>query len=463
MYGGIFSLSLLAVSFFIIYNAAIINQNNTKQEIIKSIENIEKYIRSEGQLTEDILSSLVDNKYIEVNVVNFSQRKTVSSSFGPQPPFIEPKGRDKDMSNVREKIINKNGKEYSIEGEPGQEFMLVERIVHTKTDEYMVQAYKMLNENDSYIRTFTIRLGFIDLLGILCAFLIGKSISHTMLKPIESIRTTAERISIEDLSQRIDVTGPDDEMKELSFTFNSMIDRLEAAFKKQNQFISDASHELRTPISVIQGYANLINRWGKSDPTVLQESIDSIIAETEHMSTLVKKLLFLAKSDQNNMHIQKEYISLNQLTKDVVKEINVMEIERQIEYEETAEVIIFADADLIKQLLWIHAENSIKYTKNGSTIGFKVYSNGRYGCIDVWDNGIGMAKEDIPFLFDRFFRADKSRNKEIPGTGLGLSIAKWIIDSNEGCILVESEQGKGTRFINQFKLCDKQGSKERKL
>ena len=144
-----------------------------------------------------------------------------------------------------------------------------------------------------------------------------------MLKPVEEIQQTAERISIEDLSQRIDTSGPDDEMKELAETFNSMISRLENSFQKQNQFISDASHELRTPISVIQGYANLINRWGKSDPTVLEESIQSILAETEHMSQLIKKLLFLAKSDQNRIPVQKEQFCLNELVKEVVKEMEI--------------------------------------------------------------------------------------------------------------------------------------------
>ena len=453
MYGGIFSLSLLVVSFFIIFNAAVLKQNDTKQEILKSIENIETYLHENGSIDEDSLASLVENKYVEVVVIDFKDKKSIKSTFGPPPPFIDNfRQRNMEGGKVREKVIDEDGKDYMIESDRGQEFMIVEKRVNTKDGEYMIQGYKMLSDNMLYIRAFAFRLILIDVLGIFCAFWIGKSISRSMLKPVKNIRQTAERISIEDLSQRIDVTGPDDEMKELSVTFNSMIDRLETAFKKQSQFISDASHELRTPISVIQGYANLINRWGKSDPTVLQESIDSILAETDHMTMLIKKLLFLAKSDQNSLHAQKEKMSLNQVVKEIVKELGVMEVKKQIELEEKEEVEIFADPSLIKQLLWIHTENAMKYTPENGLIQFCIYKDEKYAYVSVSDNGAGLSKEDVPLIFDRFYRADKSRNKEIPGTGLGLSIAKWIADVHHGKIMVESEPQKGTTFINCFAL-----------
>lgn len=453
MYGGIFSLSLLVVSFLIIFNAAVLKQNDTKQEILKSIENIETYLHQNGAIDEDTLASLVENKYVEVIVIDFKDKKSIKSTFGPPPPFIDNfRQRNMDGAKVREKVIDEDGKDYMIESDRGQEFVIVEKRLNTKDGEYMIQGYKMLSDNMLYIRAFAFRLILIDVLGIFCAFWIGKSISRSMLKPVKNIRQTAERISIEDLSRRIDVTGPDDEMKELSVTFNSMIDRLETAFKKQSQFISDASHELRTPISVIQGYANLINRWGKSDPTVLQESIESILAETDHMTMLIKKLLFLAKSDQNSLHAQKEKMSLNQVVKEIVKEIGVMEVKKQIELEEKAEVEIFADPSLIKQLLWIHTENAMKYTPENGLIQFCVYKDEKYAYVSVSDNGAGLSEEDIPLIFDRFYRADKSRNKEIPGTGLGLSIAKWIADTHDGKIIVESEPQKGTTFINCFML-----------
>ena len=159
-----------------------------------------------------------------------------------------------------------------------------------------------------YVKYIALRLFYVNILGIILAALMGSYISNVMLKPIRKIKETAKRISVEDLSQRIEIDGPDDEIKELSVTFNSMIDRLEESFEQQSRFVSDASHELRTPISVINGYANLINRWGKDDPEILQEAVNNILEETDHMSVMIKNLLFLAKSDQNRNHVQRSRI-----------------------------------------------------------------------------------------------------------------------------------------------------------
>lgn len=480
MYGGIFSLSLLIISFFVLVNVTVIEQNNIKEEMKKTVENIDDYIKNGGELSQETLEALLENKYIEVNVVDVKNHKVYKNSVGKLPSFVRqiqsqppPHGFLEEERNNRSEELEKKGfkvdiakefnmddKAYFISGRDGKEFVLLEKEINFEENCYLVQAFKMLQKNDYYFRSFGLRLFLIDILGIFLSFLIGRYISRRMLKPVEEIQQTAERISIEDLSQRIDTSGPDDEMKELAETFNSMISRLENSFQKQNQFISDASHELRTPISVIQGYANLINLWGKSDPTVLEESIQSILAETEHMSQLIKKLLFLAKSDQNRIPVQKEQFCLNELVKEVVKEMEITtETKRNIIIKEQKTVEIYADSSMIKQLLWIHCENALKYTKQNDSITFHIYEQCEYGCVDVQDNGVGMNEEDVTRIFDRFYRADKSRNKEIPGTGLGLSIAKWIAESNDGKISVESELEKGTIFHNAFPLKKKKNQK----
>ena len=472
LYGGIFSLSLLIISFFLMTNAMTISEYTLSQELFHTMKNVEEFVKSGGVLTNENIESLLDNKYVEILVMDSSSNEVIKSSVGETPPFIDAIRAQINFHQPQENFTegeasptvipppfsfkprNMMGVNYNIiVSENGPQFMVTENRFEYNQTRYFTVAYKMMGDQEHYFYVLALRLICIDVVGIFLSFLIGKYISSLILRPVKNIMETAERISIEDLSQRIDVTGPDDEMKELTITFNSMIERLDTSFQKQTQFISDASHELRTPISVIQGYANLINRWGKSDPSILQESIDSIIAETEHMSTLIKKLLLLAKGDQNKNHIQKMKMDLHDAAADIMRELTVMDDSHKIIYEKGEPVMIYGDPDLIKQLIWIMVENSIKYTpEEGGQIKLSIWKDTHCAYLSVSDNGVGIAAEDVKKIFDRFYRADKSRNKEIPGTGLGLSIAKWIMDIHGGSIQVESEVGKGSTFINQFPL-----------
>lgn len=477
LYGGIFSFSLLIISLFMILNITAIQQQTIRRELTATISNIENYLRQGNSLSNDALQGLLDNKYVEVSIYSQEEKVYYYSHFGEGPFFTQSNEFNLQGSNVYfvkeeelaaqkqrafaekgfkinvQKEDPENCTEYILENSKRQQLMLISTVMPSKKSFYRVDVFKSIGLNTNFLRGFIIKLGTVDFIGIFCAFLIGRYISRRMLQPVEAIRSAAERITIEDLSQRIETEGPDDEMKELTVTFNSMIDRLESSFQRQNQFVSDASHELRTPISVIQGYANLINRWGKSDPDILQESIDSILGETEHMSALIRKLLFLAKGDQNRMLVQKKFVSLNEIAGEIVKELEILEVPREIIFEEKDRVEIWGDPDLIKQLLWIHAENALKYTKDGGLITVRVWKDKKNAYVSVSDNGVGISQQHLPRIFDRFYRVDQSRNKGISGTGLGLSIAKWIADSHFGYISVESKKGEGTTFMNAFALC----------
>lgn len=468
LYGGIFTVSLLFLSLFMLWNIPDMQRSTTRRELQHTMESVQEYLSAGKMLTNGALMQMQEDGYVEVNIYQFADN-TMFSTMGELPSFIHPPDRMEWTENrppyLQEKELRQKGfeinirrespdgrVEYIIENKSEQKFMLISE--HFKTDAglYRIQVFRRMADGDYMVLNFMSKLLIADVIGVFCAFLIGQYISRRMLKPVAAIREAAERISIEDLSQRISTEGPEDEMKELTETFNSMIDRLEGSFQKQNQFVSDASHELRTPISVIQGYANLINRWGKSDPAVLQESIDSILTETEHMSALIRQLLFLAKSDQSRLSLQKTEISLNEVSAELVREMALLNTQADISYTEEDQVEIFADYNMIKQLLWIHGENALKYAKENAKVEVKVWKDQEFGYVSVKDDGVGISEEDIPKIFDRFYRADKSRNKEILGTGLGLSIAKWIMDSHDGEILVESRVDEGTVFTNRFHL-----------
>lgn len=443
IYTVLFSIVLILISCFIIGNAWIYYNSVSKSEITEVADKVENYILSGGEINKENISALVDNKYIEVKVTTLDEEFNIGTMERPDmyptnenPPDIMP-----DRGN------NKFGYRQIME----EEYMYAHRRVDYNDKVYIVDVFRLFNHEQSVINLFLIIFLVGNAIAILLAFLISKYISKKILKPIRDITATANNISINDLEQRMEVPQADDEIRTLIVTFNDMISRLDKSFANQKQFISDASHELKTPISVIDGYVNLIDRWGKDDEAVLKESIDSIKAETEHMSKLVQQLLFLARTDNNTTNIASEKFSLNEVASEVLKDIGVLDVNAETKLIENGDISIVGDEHLIKQLIWIFCENAIKYSRENPKITIEVGRNKDGAYVSVADNGIGISKEDIPHIFDRFFRADKSRNKTIDGNGLGLSIAHWIIKSHNAEVKVDSEENKGTKFTVVFK------------
>lgn len=280
--------------------------------------------------------------------------------------------------------------------------------------------------------------------GLIIITMVGAMASKRFLSPVETMTKTVKEISINALDKRLDVKGSKNELKDLANTFNEMLNRIEISVEQQNQFVSDASHELRTPISVIQGYANLLDRWGKDDKEVLQESISSIRSEAQNMKELVEKLLFLARSDKNTQKVEKQFFMMDELIQEIVKETKLIDVIHHIENDYNTEFQIYADRKLMKEALRIFIDNSIKYTPEGGIIKIDSYLKDSSAVITIGDTGSGISEEDLPNIFNRFYRADKSRTKSSGGTGLGLSIAKWIVENHNGKIHVWSKSDIGT-------------------
>lgn len=283
-----------------------------------------------------------------------------------------------------------------------------------------------------------------NIIGLIIIIIIGSRASKKFLSPVETMTKTVKEISINVLDKRLDVRGSKNELKDLAKTFNDMLDRIQKSVDQQNQFVSDASHELRTPISVIQGYINLLDRWGKNDKEILEESISAIKSESENMKDLVEKLLFLARGDKNTQKIEKQNFMVNELIQEILKETKLIDSTHQIENEYSQEFEINADRKLIKEAVRIFVDNSIKYTPEGGTIKLDSYKKDDKAIITIGDTGAGISSEDLPYIFDRFYRADESRTKTSGGTGLGLAIAKWIINNHNGIVDVWSKPDIGT-------------------
>ncbi|HHV64215.1 MAG TPA: HAMP domain-containing protein [Peptococcaceae bacterium] len=279
-------------------------------------------------------------------------------------------------------------------------------------------------------------------------------------QPLKEMTQTVKDISERNLNLRLNVSGSKNELKELALTFNEMMNRIEDYYNRQKQFVSDASHELRTPIAVIQGYGELLDRWGKNDPAVLQESIDAIKNEAKNMQELIDKLLFLARHDKDSFIYQKEEFSLTEMLQDIVRETQLIDNTHQIVANIHKEEAIFADKNMIKQAIRIFIDNALKYTPPGGEIIISLDSEDEYCTVSIKDTGPGMSKEELEHIFDRFYRAQLARTQVKGGHGLGLAIAKIIITGHGGKIKVRSKVGMGSEFIILLKKHHLDGSKK---
>ncbi|AQS58116.1 two-component sensor histidine kinase [Desulforamulus ferrireducens] len=325
-------------------------------------------------------------------------------------------------------------------------FVLVLKDTHVWNSQIVhVQVTRYLAKETMAVGILFISLSILTILAIIVVVIIGWRKSKKMLKPVEVMTKTVKNITINALDTRLDVSGSQDELKELAETFNSMLDRIQHSYEQQQQFVSDASHELRTPIAVIQGYANLLDRWGKNDQAVLEEAIGSIKTEAANMQELVEKLLFLARGDKNRLQIEKKDILLPELIDEVIKETKLITKNKNIFSQQCDNITLRADRKLLKEAIRIFVDNSIKYTPEGGNIIINCYAENAKAVLTVEDTGIGISAEDLPHIFNRFYRADKSRTKQTGGTGLGLAIAKRIIQLHDGTIKVSSILNQGTK------------------
>ena len=249
------------------------------------------------------------------------------------------------------------------------------------------------------------------------------------------------------------VTTGDKDLRSIEVALNGLLRQMQEAKLQQMRFVSDASHELRTPIAVIQGYVNMLDRWGKTDESVLDESIEALKAESDHMQELVEALLFLARGDSGRNALNRTDVNIAQVVSEVWEESCMIDADHTytcgvVDADlENPMLVTEGDLGMIKQSLRIIVQNAQKYSPTGSTITLSARRSKGDVCYVVQDEGIGMSAEEVRHIFERFYRADGARDGQADGSGLGLSIAKWIVDAHDGSIEVISREGVGTRFV----------------
>lgn len=274
----------------------------------------------------------------------------------------------------------------------------------------------------------------------------GYWLAGRALAPIEAIRQRAASLSAQDLSQRLDMSLPDDEVGRLAHTFNEMLERLDESFRRQRRFTADASHELRTPLAVIQGEVDVTLEQPRTQADYV-EALASIGDESERMSRLINELLLLARSDADELPLHCEALDLADLLRVLAGELQAQA--RATDVNLTVDLPqplpVYADADRMLQLFINLLENAFTYAS-----GSRVILSGRRRAaavvISVADSGPGIAPEHLPHLFERFYRVDKARSRKSGGSGLGLAIVQEIVQAHRGEIAVESSEHRGTVF-----------------
>ncbi len=289
---------------------------------------------------------------------------------------------------------------------------------------------------------------------LVAACVIIPSRTYRRLKPLYNVAEAAKELKNIDINSDLEENGGNfeihtgkEELAGLEEAVNDLLKRTISSYQSQIRFVSDASHELRTPIAVIKGYVNMLDRWGREDKEVLDESIESIKDEAENMGRLVENLLFLARGDSGRAVIRFEKLVINELICDIYDEFSMIDKDHEFRLDLRIDVEATADAALLKQCLRILVDNAVKYSPEGTDIILRLRERDeRYYAIEVQDYGIGIKQEEVGKIFERFFRSDPARNRQSGGYGLGLSIAKWIADKHKGFFEVLSYENLGTRI-----------------
>ena len=290
-------------------------------------------------------------------------------------------------------------------------------------------------------------LFLLDVLGIGGALVFGRLVSRRILTPIKTMNELAREIAFEKMSGRIPLGTADDELNELAKTLNDMLDRLQGDINRQRQFVSDASHELRTPAAVIKGYIDFIETYGTQDEALLRENLKIIGSEAKNMQDLLENLLFLSRTDRHTQKLHKKILDLDDIVDEVMRKMKTVVKTHKVELIKNEPAQIYGDETTIRQMIRIFLDNAVKYTPEGGSICVVSVRDGEKVALSISDTGIGIAPNNQDKIFDRFFRIDsEDLVSEANGSGLGLSIAKWIADSHDIKISVDSELGKGTTF-----------------
>ncbi|HWI49474.1 MAG TPA: HAMP domain-containing histidine kinase [Rummeliibacillus sp.] len=357
------------------------------------------------------------------------------------------------IENYKPKLQDEN---YQVETYKGKTILSFNiPVIWTDGSVVYVQMMQSMKNVASTLSLLKLVLSGMTVLAAILVLLSSMTLAEIVLRPIQRLTATMKRSSKSGTFEKIDVSKQGkDELGEMSQTFNDMMSQLEQNYRKQEQFVSNASHELKTPLTVIESYARLLKRRGFDNKEVAEESVEAILSESIRMSEMIQQMLELAKNKER-IPVQKDRVDIHNLLDQTLNQMH-QAYNRSFYLHGKGPVFLTTDEQKIKQLLFIFLENARRYSDED----IHVYLSENPLVIKIQDSGEGIAAEHIPHLFERFYRVSQDRNRKTGGTGLGLAIAKEIAAQLNIDLSVESTVGVGTTMILTFNKLEEEQQHE---
>lgn len=405
--------------------------NNDINDIINAQKDGSKSVDEDYR--QPVVRRLTDSHLI-VNIYNPQKKVVFSTGKALKKPTFSSKTMVKMVDGTHHKILVGTQTIYSKNGHKLLGYLQVENGLNGYYKSY---------------RQLLLVCFFAMLLVILMSGLLGYFLSLFLLRPLDDIHDTVREISKDPTSEvRVPQTKRNNELAELTDMFNEMLDRMQRYIDQQSQFVGDVSHELRTPVAIIQGHLEMLQRWGKDDPKVLDESLNASLAETKRMKNLVQEMLDLSRAEQVEINFRNEQTVVNDVVHQVFNNFKMLYPDFTFNLDDDLYEPIISNIyrDHLEQVLVILCDNAIKYSNDRKEIHLSLSRGMNTVEIGVQDFGEGISPEDAAKVFDRFYRVDKARSRKKGGNGLGLSIAKRLIEGYGGSISLESSLGAGSIF-----------------
>ncbi|HTX58442.1 MAG TPA: HAMP domain-containing sensor histidine kinase [Verrucomicrobiae bacterium] len=429
----------------IFYDEAMAGANNTMRDIVQSVTEPPPF--SLADPTAGTLESLYNSN----NLANWDSPTTfiqVDSATGY--PLAKTGNLGGTTIPPNPNLSAKHDTAYRRIEMEARPFIVEDRLLRQGADAVVVHVAEPLD---------TVERTFLQARQAIAIVLAGAAVAVVLLSillaaqattPIDELSRAMREIGFDRLDRRLSWANRRDELGKLAASFNDLLGRLEEAFARERRFISDASHELKTPLTSINANAQMLLRWGDRDPAVRHESLETIARESSSLAEMVNGMLTLAKADRGD-DVPKEPVSLAQVASEAVRGSASRAAEKHLElgFEHAGVPLVYGDASLLRQLAGNLIDNAIKFTERGR-VDVRVGSEDGRAWLEVDDTGPGIPDEELPHVFDRFYRTDKARSRSVPGTGLGLAIVRSIARVHDGVVSVERTPAGGARFRVEF-------------